>query len=86
MKDANRVHPAQPQVQRLDAAEAAQTILVSGPMANDGIDRRNFLSCMARAGTGLAWTEAGGVPTSIFFATTARGADGYGAHRSAGRA
>src|SRR5882762_5602072 len=39
--------------------------------ANDGIDRRNFLSCMAWAGTGLLWTMAGGVPTSKLFAATA---------------
>jgi hypothetical protein len=32
--------------------------------AGDGIDRRNFLSCMAWAGTGLLWTMAGGVPKS----------------------
>ena len=31
---------------------------------NDGIDRRNFLSCMAWVGTGLLWTINGGVPTS----------------------
>jgi 3',5'-cyclic-AMP phosphodiesterase len=37
---------------------------------NDGIDRRNFLSCMAWAGTGLLWTMAGGVPTSKLFAAT----------------
>src|SRR6185437_7965306 len=30
----------------------------------DGIDRRNFLSCMAWAGTGLLWSMAGGVPVS----------------------
>lgn len=38
---------------------------------NDGIDRRNFLSCMAWAGTGLLWTMAAGVPTSRLFASTA---------------
>jgi hypothetical protein len=47
------------------AAEAAESV------ANDGIDRRNFLSCMAWAGTGLLWTMAGGVPTSSLFAATA---------------
>jgi Icc protein len=31
----------------------------------DGIDRRGFLKCMAWAGTGLVWTFAGGVPTSM---------------------
>jgi len=38
--------------------------------ASDGIDRRNFLSCMAWAGTGLLWTMADGVPTSKLFAAT----------------
>ncbi|MBS1799916.1 MAG: metallophosphoesterase [Acidobacteria bacterium] len=42
--------------------------------ANDGIDRRNFLSCMAWAGTGLLWTMAGGVPTSKLFAATGQAA------------
>jgi predicted phosphodiesterase len=37
---------------------------------NDGIDRRNFLSCMAWAGTGLLWTLKGGVPESSLFAAT----------------
>jgi len=37
---------------------------------SDGIDRRNFLSCMAWAGTGLLWTMAGGVPASKLFAAT----------------
>jgi hypothetical protein len=36
--------------------------------ADDGIDRRNFLSCMAWAGTGLLWTLSGGVPQSRLFA------------------
>src|SRR3954463_8247728 len=30
----------------------------------DGVDRRNFLSCMAWVGTGLIWTMSGGVPRS----------------------
>jgi hypothetical protein len=34
----------------------------------DGIDRRNFLGCMAWAGTGLLWTMAAGVPTSRLLA------------------
>jgi hypothetical protein len=41
----------------------------NGP-ANDGIDRRGFLSCMAWAGTGLIWTMTGGVPSSRLFAAT----------------
>ncbi|MFL6305265.1 MAG: metallophosphoesterase family protein [Candidatus Sulfotelmatobacter sp.] len=52
-------------------------------VAKDGIDRRNFLSCMAWAGTGLLWTMAGGVPTSKLFAATAKAA-GAGAHAHAG--
>ena len=40
----------------------------SAQPANDGIDRRNFLGCMAWAGTGLLWTMAGGVPTSRLLA------------------
>ena len=40
----------------------------SAQPGNDGIDRRNFLGCMAWAGTGLLWTMAGGVPTSRLLA------------------
>ena len=36
----------------------------------DGIDRRNFLGCMAWAGTGLLWSMVGGVPTSKLLAQT----------------
>ena len=39
---------------------------------NDGIDRRNFLGCMAWAGTGLLWTFAGGVPRSRLLAQAVR--------------
>jgi Icc protein len=42
------------------------------PAGSDGIDRRNFLSCMAWAGTGLVWTMAGGVPTSRLFAASGK--------------
>ncbi len=31
-------------------------------VAGDGIDRRNFLECMAWAGTGLVWSMVAGVP------------------------
>src|SRR2546430_16996228 len=34
------------------------------PPADDGIDRRGFLRCMAWAGTGVAWAVNGGVLTS----------------------
>jgi 3',5'-cyclic-AMP phosphodiesterase len=54
------------------------------PVANDGIDRRNFLSCMAWAGTGLLWTMVGGVPTSKLFAATADAAGGRAAHGQSG--
>ena len=40
--------------------------------AEDGIDRRNFLGCMAWAGTGLLWTLSGGVPTSKLLAQAVR--------------
>ena len=55
----------------------------SDSSAKDGIDRRNFLSCMAWAGTGLLWTMAGGVPTSKLFAATTKAA-GAGAHAGSG--
>jgi 3',5'-cyclic-AMP phosphodiesterase len=42
-------------------------------VAGDGIDRRNFLQCMAWAGTGLLWSMVAGVPTSKLLADT-RGA------------
>jgi Icc protein len=38
---------------------------------DDGVDRRNFLSCMAWAGTGLLWSMVGGVPTARLLAQTA---------------
>jgi 3',5'-cyclic-AMP phosphodiesterase len=42
--------------------------------AGDGIERRNFLGCMAWAGTGLLWSMVGGVPTSKLLAQTMKGA------------
>jgi 3',5'-cyclic-AMP phosphodiesterase len=62
MQNRNLAHPPAP----TDAPQP-ETAPTSGP-AQDGIDRRNFLSCMAWAGTGLLWTFAGGVPTSKLFA------------------
>jgi predicted phosphodiesterase len=56
----------------------------SAEPSNDGIDRRNFLSCMAWAGTGLLWTMAGGVPTSRLFAATPSAAAQAGNHAGAG--
>jgi 3',5'-cyclic-AMP phosphodiesterase len=44
----------------------------------DGIDRRNFLGCMAWAGTGLLWTMAAGVPTSKLLAQASGAGAGVG--------
>lgn len=80
MKDENHVHHAQPMVQPDGAAESQQ----DSPVLNDGIDRRNFLSCMAWAGTGLLWTMAGGVPTSKLFAATGAEGGKAAAHADSG--
>ena len=70
MKDTHNGTPTQEQAQTGESAD-----VVRPGEAHDGIDRRNFLSCMAWAGTGLLWTMAGGVPTSkLFAATSANGA------------
>jgi len=45
---------------------------------DDGIDRRNFLGCMAWAGTGLLWSMVGGVPTSRLLAQTIKSGGGSG--------
>jgi hypothetical protein len=66
VKDTKSPVPADQQLLPADNAESTRP----NPVANDGIDRRNFLSCMAWAGTGLLWTMAGGVPTSKLFAAT----------------
>ena len=42
----------------LESTQKMQTL------ADDGIDRRNFLGCMAWAGTGLLWSMVAGVPTA----------------------
>jgi 3',5'-cyclic-AMP phosphodiesterase len=48
-----------------------------GP-ANDGIDRRGFLKCMAWAGTGVVWSVRSGLLTSCALgAETPGGATGY---------
>src|SRR6202161_4823346 len=69
MKDTHNGTPMQEQAQTGDPADVTRP----GEAAHDGIDRRNFLSCMAWAGTGLLWTMAGGIPTSKLFAATAAG-------------
>src|SRR6476646_2526541 len=50
--------------------EEPQSAGENDSVESDGIDRRNCLSGMAWAGTGLLWTVAGGVPTSRLFAAT----------------
>jgi hypothetical protein len=37
------------------------------PPADEGIDRRGLLKCMAWVGTGLVWTVAGGLPSARVF-------------------
>ncbi|MEA2539452.1 MAG: 3,5-cyclic-AMP phosphodiesterase, partial [Acidobacteriaceae bacterium] len=59
-------------VKQENAVETGQE--TNGPkVAGDGIDRRNFLQCMAWAGTGLVWSMVAGVPTSKLLADTANG-------------
>src|ERR1700722_11075868 len=70
MKNTHNGTPMQEQAQTGESADAVRP----GEAASDGIDRRNFKSCMAWAGTGLLWTMAGGVPTSKLFAATASAA------------
>lgn len=48
--------------------------------SSDGIDRRNFLGCMAWAGTGLLWTMMGGVPSSKLLAEAVK--PGTGAEKA----
>jgi hypothetical protein len=67
----NRDNLAQPQVQPAEPIE----VTASAPAEDDGIDRRNFLSCMAWVGTGLLWTIVGGVPMSKLLSATASAAE-----------
>src|SRR5579863_3944784 len=85
MKDANHLNHVQPIVQSDGAAETQQNSpVINEGIDRDGIDRRNFLSCMAWAGTGLLWTMAGGVPTSKLFAAKAGEGAGHAAHAGSG--
>jgi 3',5'-cyclic-AMP phosphodiesterase len=63
--DMNRIEQNKIVPENQGAAEGASV---------DGIDRRNFLGCMAWAGTGLLWSMVGGVPASKLLAQTAKGA------------
>jgi Icc protein len=85
MKGANHLNHVQPIVQSDGAAGSQQVSpVIDDGIERDGIDRRNFLSCMAWAGTGLLWTMAGGVPTSKLFAATSGEGGGHAAHASSG--
>jgi len=44
-----------------------KTILPTDTLADDGIDRRGMLKCMAWVGTGLVWSFSGGIATSRVF-------------------
>jgi 3',5'-cyclic-AMP phosphodiesterase len=66
MNDMHKPTPQQPDAAEVERVQPAAAV-------SDGIDRRNFLSCMAWAGTGLLWTMAGGVPTAKLFAASASG-------------
>src|SRR5258708_22545960 len=81
MKDTHQHEGAHQEIQPGNPADESQTATEHNAEGNDGIDRRNFLSCMAWAGTGLLWTMAGGVPTSRLFAAT-----GSAAHAPSGTA
>jgi len=53
-----------------EATQLVRETQTGAEKSGDGIDRRNFLSCMAWAGTGLIWSMVGGVPTSQLLAQT----------------
>ena len=64
---------------RFKEDEVVQENQAAGQPKGDGIDRRNFLGCMAWAGTGLLWSMVGGVPTSKLLAQTMKsGGTGVG--------
>jgi 3',5'-cyclic-AMP phosphodiesterase len=58
---------------RFKEDEVMQEKQAAAQPAEDGIDRRNFLGCMAWAGTGLLWSMVGGVPTSKLLAQAPKG-------------
>ena len=70
MKNMDQDAHGREQVEVNSAIKEPQSTGENNSVESDGIDRRNFLSCMAWAGTGLLWTVAGGVPTSRLFAAT----------------
>ena len=70
MKNMDQDAHGREQVEVNSTIKEPQSTGENNSVESDGIDRRNFLSCMAWAGTGLLWTVAGGVPTSRLFAAT----------------
>jgi 3',5'-cyclic-AMP phosphodiesterase len=64
------------EMKRQNDDERSQEAKETQTVAGDGIDRRNFLGCMAWAGTGLLWSMVGGVPTSKLLAQTMKGGSG----------
>ena len=62
----------EPRSARCPDTVAAKKIFTGSEVVNgeDDIDRRDFLTCMAWAGTGLLWTFIGGVPSSRLFAAS----------------
>ena len=57
-------------MRRMGNDEMAEVAKETPAVGGDGIDRRNFLECMAWAGTGLLWSMVAGVPTSRLLAAT----------------
>jgi len=85
MCDTHKRTPAERLAQLSEYAPATEPMRSEkAETANDGIDRRNFLSCMAWAGTGLLWTMVGGVPASKLFGAAPGAAGGAPAHAGAG--
>jgi hypothetical protein len=72
-----------PLAQHQDRQNDPVAVTAAHPVEEDGIDRRNFLSCMSWVGTGLLWTIAGGVPASKLIAATIGKSDGQALHTQA---
>jgi 3',5'-cyclic-AMP phosphodiesterase len=58
------------EMKRMENNDVVETTEQTQAVGGDGIDRRNFLECMAWAGTGLLWSMVAGVPTSRLLAAT----------------
>src|ERR1700722_18713374 len=50
---------------KLEVRLTADAVNPGQKTENDGVDRRGFLTCMAWAGTGMLWTDAGGTLGSM---------------------